>query len=215
MPQYPPPAACLARDWPGGLVGAAQAWLGLAVSWARQALRSYAARPPRPPVAGSLDSDPSFICLDSPRSHTCLSSGCSARSSGGRWPGLVIGWILKQSGGWRQWRRAAGPASVPGGPGGATPSSLSLSLGLGTAPCLQPWPSGRVCTALAPTLQGQGPVWLWGWGMRPLFLNSAGFPSSLALRGTVTLGAPPEGQAVCREPSSLCVTLSTVSPSLH
>lgn len=78
MPQYPPPA-CPARDWPDGLVGAVQAWLGLAVSWARQALRSYAARPPRPPVASSLDSDPSFICLDSPRSHTCLSSGCSAR----------------------------------------------------------------------------------------------------------------------------------------
>lgn len=57
-------------------------------------------------------------------------------SSGGPWPGLVIGRIPTKSGGWQQWRRAAGPASVPGGPGGATPCSVSLSLGLGTAPGL-------------------------------------------------------------------------------
>lgn len=96
--------------------------------------------PPPPTVAGGLDSDSSFICVASPRSHTCLSSGYRAGEPwsplawAGHWPEPEAEWWMVGSSGQR------GLPQCQGALGGATPGSVPLSLGLGAAPGIQPWP---------------------------------------------------------------------------
>lgn len=143
-----------------------------------------------PLVAGSLDSDSSFICLDSPHSHTCLSSGYSARglwrplSWPGHRPELDAEWrmavmaaggraCLCARGPWRGHTLLCSPQPWPWDRSWSPAPALVLAVH---------GPGGR--RALRAALQGEDPVWLcrvgcWG----PLFLSCAGFSSGPGLEG--------------------------------
>lgn len=159
MPWYPPTR--LAGDWPAGLrVGATQAWLGWAVSWALRALRSCPARPPRRPAAWTLV--PLSSAWTPPSPHLPVLWPLGQRGSGGRCPGLVIGWSSRPSvDGSGQWTAVGGRACLGAeGPKGATPCSVPLGCGLGAVPGVQPRP--RLCTA-RPWRQWGVPLRFWGW----------------------------------------------------
>lgn len=196
MPQYPP--ACPAGDWPGGLrVGAVQAWLGLAVSWARRALRSYPARhpPPRWPAAWilipllsawtPLIPTPACPLATQPALEAAVLAwslaGAHRREAdgsdgSGQWQrAMAVGGraCLGARGPWRGHTLLCSPPPWPGACAWSPAPALTLAVH---------GPSG--CRDLRATLKGQGPVWLWGvgcWG--PLLLNCAGFCFRPGLEG--------------------------------